>query len=59
MSPLLKTQRVNIITQQGKNTKSPLNRFQIKHKMLMGMPMGYGIIASNGAAHGSKAQTIV
>ena len=23
-----------------------------------GMPMGYGTIASNGAAHGSKAQTI-
>ena len=24
----------------------------------IGMPMGYGTIASNGAAHGSKAQTI-
>ena len=34
MSPLLKTQRVNIITQQGKNTKSPLNRFQRKKQFL-------------------------
>ena len=39
-------------------TVYPHSPFKVQNEFHIGMPMGYGTIASNGATHGSKAQTI-
>ena len=45
-------------TQQGKNRRVSTQSFPNPKQSLTGMPMGYGTIGRNGAAHGSKAQTM-
>ena len=57
MNPLLNTQSINITHSM---VKQCLHTIASKAKMKStSMPMGYGTIASNGAAHSSKAQNIV